>query len=83
MAKKAVVVKPLTVTKAKGKVSYALVSASKNKSYFKVSATTGKIKLKKGLKKGTYTVKVRVKVTGNANYKALTKTVAVKIVVKY
>ena len=83
VAKKAVVVKPLTVTKAKGKVSYALVSASKNKSYFKVSATTGKIKLKKGLKKGTYTVKVRVKVTGNANYKALTKTVAVKIVVKY
>ena len=34
-----------------------------------VNARTGNIKVKKGVKKGTYKVKVRVKAAGNANYK--------------
>ena len=43
---------------------------------------TGKITVKKGLKKGTYTVKIKVKAAGDKNHKALTKAVAVKVVVK-
>ena len=37
--------------------------------------------IKKGLKKGTYTVKVKVTAAGNANYKKATKTVKLKIMV--
>ena len=40
----------------------------------------GKVTVKKGLKKGTY--KVKVKAAGNKNYKAATKTVTFKIKVK-
>ena len=43
---------------------------------------TGKITVKKGMKKGSYTVKIKVKAAGDKNHKAVTKTVAVKIVVK-
>ena len=42
----------------------------------------GKVTVKKGLKKGTYKVKVKVKAAGNKNYKAATKTVTFKINVK-
>jgi len=31
---------------------------------------TGKVTVRKGLKKGTYKVKVRIKAEGNANYRA-------------
>ena len=40
---------------------------------------TGKVTVKKGLKKGTYGVKTKVTAAGNANYKALTKTVTFKV----
>ena len=78
--------KAFTVSKAKGKLSYKLVSAKKGKKNFKkkfkVDAKTGKIKLKKGLKKGTYKVKVKVTAKGSANYKAGAKTVTFKVKVK-
>ena len=43
---------------------------------------TGKVTIKKGLKKGKYTVSVKVNAAGNNNYKALTKTVKLKVRVK-
>ena len=74
----------LTVTKAKGKVTYKLVSVKKTKykKYFKINSKTGKIRVKKGLKKGTYTLKIKVSAAGGSNYKALSKTAVAKIRVK-
>ena len=71
--------------KGVGKLSYKLASVSKGKfkKYFKVNATSGKITVKKGLKKGTYKLKVAVKAGGNDNYLASkAKTITCKIVVK-
>ena len=67
----------------KGTMAYKLVKASKYQSYFSLNATTGKLTIKKGLKKGTYSLKITVKAAGNANYKASTlKTIIIKIIVK-
>ena len=66
--------KAFTVKKAKGTLSYKLVSAKKgNKSFkskFSVNKKTGKLTVKKGLKKGTYKVTVKVKAKGDQIYKA-------------
>ncbi len=74
----------MTVAKAQGPVTYKLYSVSKAKyrKYFKVSARSGNITVKKGLKKGTYTVKVKVTAAGSDKYKAGSKTAAVKVKVK-
>lgn len=45
-------------------------------------AKSGKVTVKKGLKKGNYTVKVKASKAANTYYKAASKTVTVKIVVK-
>jgi len=76
--------KAYTVKKAKGKVTYKLesVSKAKFKKYFKVNEKTGKITVKKKLKKGTYKLKVRVMAAGNANYQESVRTVTVKVRVK-
>lgn len=42
-------------------------------------ASSGKITVKKGLKKGTYSIKVKVTDTGNQNYLAKTQSVKVKV----
>ena len=42
----------------------------------------GNITVKKGLKKGTYKIKVNVTAAGNTTYKAVTKAVTVTIKVK-
>lgn len=47
-----------------------------------VNSKTGKIKVDKKLKKGTYNVTISVKAAGNKNYAAATKNVKLKIVVK-
>ena len=77
--------KAITVSKAQGTVTYKLSSAKKGKKsykkYFKVSKS-GKITVKKKLKKGTYKVKIKVTAAGNSTYKAATKTVTVSIKVK-
>ena len=77
--------KAMTVSGVQGTVTYKLSSAKKGKKnvkkYFKV-AKNGKITVKKGLKKGTYTVKIKVSAAGNAEYNAAVKTVTVKIKVK-
>ena len=72
------------IRQAKGKLSYKLVSVQKGKyrKYFSVNARTGKIKVKKGLKKGTYKLKIRINAAGNMKYKSESKVVKVKIKVK-
>ena len=67
-----------TVSKAQGKVTYAKASGEKKITI----AKNGAITVKKGLKKGTYKVKVKVTAAGNATYKSATKTVTVTIKVK-
>jgi len=58
------------------------VKKAKFRKYFKVNAKTGKITVKKKLKKGTYKIKVKVTAAGNDNYNSLTKTVTFKVKVK-
>ena len=48
----------------------------------KVKAKTGKITVKKGVKKGTYKLKIKVTAAGNEKFNAGSKTVVVKIRVK-
>ena len=80
--------KAIKVSKAQGKVTYKKIrvgSKKTNKKYGKkitINAKNGKITVKKGLKKGTYKVKVKVRAAGNSKYKALTKTVTFKIRVR-
>ena len=76
--------KAIMVKNAQGKVTYKKISVNKKKyaKKFIVNVKTGKIKVKKGVKKGTYKVKVKVRAAGNANYNSATKTVTVKIKVK-
>ncbi len=71
--------KAITVSKAKGTVTYAKASGN---SKIVVNKTTGNITVKKGLKKGTYKVKIKVTAAGTTNYKKLTKVVTVTIKVK-
>ena len=48
-----------------------------------INRKTGKVTVKKGLKKGTYKVKVKVRAAGNSNYKASGwKTVTFKVKIK-
>ena len=61
-----------TIKKGKGKMSYKYVSAKKGKKsfkkYFKVNKKNGRVTVKKGLKKGTYKVTVKVRAAGNKEY---------------
>lgn len=68
----------MTVSKAKGKVTYKKADGNKKIAV----AKNGKITVKKGLKKGTYKEKIKVTAAGNTEYKAATKTVTVTIKVK-
>ena len=67
-------------------MTYTLSSAKNGsksfKKYFKINKKTGMVTIQKNkkMKKGTYTVKVKVKAAGNANYKAsAVKTVTFKV----
>lgn len=71
--------KVLAVSKVKGKLSYSKKSGNKK---ITVNTKTGKVTCKKGLKKGTYKVKVAVKDAGNKNFNAVTRTVTFKVKVK-
>ena len=60
-----------------------IVHAKDNQETALSGDVTGKVTVKKGLKKGTYNVKVKVKALGNNNYKAsVTKTVTFKVKIK-
>ena len=66
--------------KGQGTLTYAKSSGNKK---IAINKKTGKVTVKKGLKKGTYKVNVKVKAAGNANYSASAyKTVTFKIKVK-
>ncbi|MBQ7740557.1 MAG: hypothetical protein IJT65_04920 [Eubacterium sp.] len=68
------------VKKPKGKLSYKKLKGNKK---IIINKKTGRIAVKKGLKKGTYKVKVRIKASGNNDYqpsKAKNVTFTVKVV---
>ncbi len=70
--------KVFDITKNSGEVTYR-----KTKGTNKVSVSKkGKVTVKKGLKKGSYTIKVKVKAAGDKNHTKVTKTVSFKVVVK-
>ena len=70
--------KVLTVKNAKGTVTYKKLSGSKK---ITIATKTGKVTVKKGLAKGTYKVRVRVR-SVSPNYKTLTKDVTFRVRVK-
>ena len=65
--------------KGQGKLSYAKTSGNKK---ITINKKTGKVTVKKGLKKGAYKVKVKVTASGNAKYKKAAKAVTFKVKVK-
>ncbi|WP_051656770.1 endo-1,4-beta-xylanase [Butyrivibrio sp. AE3004] len=69
----------LKVKDAQGDVTYKKVSGNKN---IKIDSKTGKITVKKGLKKGLYKIKVTITAAGNDNYDTTEETVTFKVRVK-
>ena len=63
--------KIMSVSKGRGTVRYSLSSVSKKKykKYFTINKKTGKVTVKKGLKKGKYRLTIRVTASGNDEYK--------------
>lgn len=76
--------KAIKISYPQGTLSYSIISVSKSKykKYFKINASTGKITVKKKLKKGTYKIKCAVSASGNNDYWKTTKNVTFKIKVK-
>ncbi|MBQ7740113.1 MAG: leucine-rich repeat domain-containing protein [Eubacterium sp.] len=70
--------KVIKIKKAKGKLTYKKLKGNKKI----VVNKNGKITVKKGLKKGTYKIKINVKAAGTVSYKSAVKTVIVTIKVK-
>lgn len=83
VTKKAVTFKKaITIKKNNGgKVSYALVQKGSNTKQLSVTKK-GYITVKKGVKTGTYKIKVKVTAAATTKYKKATKTVTVKVKVK-
>ena len=78
--KKTVTVKKaFTVKGAKGKLSYTRVK--KGSSKYLLLSKKGKVTVKKGAKKGTYTIIIKITAKGTKNYKkkSVTKKVTVKV----
>ena len=71
--------KAIKIAGAQGTVTYKKKSGNKK---ITISKKTGKITVKKGLKKGKYKIKVVVSAAGNANYQAAKKTIKLTINVK-
>ena len=67
--------KAFAVSKAKGTVSYKKAGGNKKITI----AKNGRITIRKGLRKGNYNLKVKVRASGDDDYKSITKTVTVKI----
>lgn len=68
-----------TSVNSKGTLTYKKLSGS---SAVSVNSKTGKLTVKKGLKKGTYRVKVQIKSAAKGNYTAGSRTVTVTVRVK-
>ena len=67
--------KAFSVSGNAGSLKYSKVSGNKKITV----ASNGKVTVKKGLKKGTYKIKVKVTAKGNKNYKSTSKTVTMTI----
>ena len=66
--------------KGQGTLTYKKVKGNKK---ITINKKTGKVTIKKGLKKGTYKVRMKIKARGNANYNASAfKTITFKIKIK-
>jgi hypothetical protein len=68
----------LKATATQGDVKFVKVGGT---SKLKVSST-GKVTVKKGLKKGTYKIQVKAYVDGNANFKSAEQTKTIKVKIK-
>ena len=71
--------KLFTVKQAKGTVTFKKASSGTKKI---TVSKGGIITIKKGLKKGTYPIRVSVTAAGNANYSKISKIVTIKVKVK-
>ena len=80
-SKAVTVARPMKVTGAVGTKTYAKVESGSS-SRLTVNKDTGKVTVKKGTKKGTYTIKIKLTATGGTNYKSGSKTVTCKVTVK-
>ena len=60
------VVKPITILKKQGTLTYTKMSGSSAK--LLLNKTTGKVTVKKGTKKGKYKIRIKVYASGNSNY---------------
>ena len=74
--------KAVTVKNAQGTVTYKVTGNKKSKKYLTFNSKTGKVTVKKGTPKGTYTLKIKVTASGNDKYNSSSKTVTVKVKVK-
>ena len=83
LRKKNQTIAPSKLFKISPKDQKALFVKVKGKKKITINKYTGKVTVKKKLKKGTYKVKVKVLAAGNENFKASDwKTVTIKIKVK-
>ncbi len=71
--------KYVKISNAQGKVTYVKVGGTKKIS---LNSKTKKIKIKKGLKKGKYKIKIKVTATGNSYYKPISKVVTLIVKIK-
>ena len=77
----------MTITGVAGELSFTMTSVRRQedgrscRKNFKVSATDGSITVLKGIKKGTYKVKMRVSASGDGEYKPGEKYIAVYVTV--
>ena len=79
LKKKAQVFTMGATVNSKGKLTYKKLSGS---SAITINSTTGKLTVKKGVKKGTYKAKIKISAAAKGNYKAGSKTVTVTVKVK-
>ena len=78
LKKKKQIVKAITVKNAQGKVNYIKIKKGSSPK-LSINKKSGKILIKKGTKKGTYKIKVKVVAAGNSKYESTYKVVMVKI----
>ena len=69
----------MKISKNQGPVSFTKTSGNKK---ITISKKTGRITIKKGLKKGTYKVKIIVSAAGNRNFEGVEKKITLKIKIK-
>ena len=82
LKKNAKTFKAVTVSGAKGAVTYKVNGNAASKKALSFNKKTGKITVKKGTKKGSYFIKIKAAAAGNGSYLAGSKTVTVKVRVK-